>query len=285
MDWSIWIFCFATGRLPYDFVAGSPVMSNKGLVDIPMIVSLLKSTEGELVLVDTGFASGASMTGRNFENFVRSDELIGRHGFDPLDVRKLVLTHLHFDHAGNLAAFPNARIYVQKYEYESWVAVIEEFGGTGLSKDHWAFSSLNIDDLAAFDAAKDEGRVVFLDGDAEVAPGVVCRLARDTHTFGSQWLDIATAAGPHVLCGDIAYSFHNLERMWPPGYIQGNTWNMIRTFAEMKAAVGDDLTRIVPGHDIELFRRHPTATLEGSPFIELHLAAGETSRIGAPPAA
>jgi glyoxylase-like metal-dependent hydrolase (beta-lactamase superfamily II) len=279
MDWSIWVFCYATGRLPYDFVAGSPVMSNKGLVDIPMIVSMLKSTDGELVMVDTGFASGASMTGRNFQNFVRSDALVAGHGFDPAAVRKLVLTHLHFDHAGNVVSFPNARIYVQRYEYDAWKAVIEEYGAEGAGKDQWAFSSLSLDDFVAFDAARAEGRVVFLDGDAEVAPGIVCRLARDTHTFGSQWLDIATARGRYVLCGDIAYTFHNLERMWPPGYIQGNAWNMMRTFKEMKAAVDGDLSRLVPGHDIELFRRNPVSEKLGNPFIELHLAKGEASLV------
>lgn len=281
MDWSIWIYRFATGRLPYDFVAGSPVMSNQGLVEVPMIVSLLKSAEGELVLVDTGFASGASMTGRNFQNFVRSDELLAGHGVDPASVEKLVLTHLHFDHAGNLANFPNARIYLQRYEYESWKAVIEEYGAGGVTKDLWAFSSLNLDDFTALEAAREEGRVVFLDGDEEVAPGVTCRLARDTHTFGSQWIAVTTPDGPYVLCGDIAYTFHNLERMWPPGYIQGNTWNMMDTFKAMKAAVDGDLARIVPGHDIELFKRHPTGEKMGNEFIELHLAAGEPTRIAA----
>jgi glyoxylase-like metal-dependent hydrolase (beta-lactamase superfamily II) len=276
-DWSIWSFCYATGRLPHDFLSGSPVASNRGTVPVPMIVSLLKSSEDELVLVDTGFSAGASMTGRKFDDFVRSDDLLRRFDFDPAQIRKLVLTHMHFDHAGNLDAFPNARIYLQRYEYDAWKQVIAEFGGQPQSKDHWAFSSLSVDDFAALERAMAQGRVEFLEGDAEVAPGLTCRLARDTHTFGSQWLEIATPKGNYALAGDCCYTFQNVERMWPPGYTQGNTWNMVREFQKMKAVAGEDLARLVPGHDIELFTRHPSATWMGNPYIEVALAEGHAS--------
>ena len=277
IDWSIWSFSYATGRLPVDFLSGSPVSSNKGTVPVPMIVSLLKSREGELILVDTGFAAGESMTGRRFDDFVRSDELLRRFGTDPADIRKLVLTHMHFDHAGNLDAFPNARIFLQRYEYEAWKQVIAEFGGTPQSKDHWAFSSLNVPDFEALERAMAQGRVELLDGDSEVAPGVTCRLGRDTHTFGSQWLEVQTRVGPFALAGDCCYTFFNLERMWPPGYTQGNSWNMIREFQRMKQVAGPDLKRLVPGHDIELFTRHPSGKRDGSAFIEVALAEGHAS--------
>jgi N-acyl homoserine lactone hydrolase len=276
-DWSLWSFRYATGRLPVDFLSGSPVNSNTGTQPVPMIVSLLKSGDGELVLVDTGFAAGESMTGRRFDDFVRSDELLRRFGCDPADIRKLVLTHMHFDHAGNLDAFPNARIYLQRYEYEAWKEVIAEFGGTAQSKDHWAFSSLNVPDFAALERAMAQGRVELLEGDHEVAPGVLCRLARDTHTFGSQWLEIRTPRGSFALAGDCCYTFENVERMWPPGYTQGNAFNMIREFKKMKSVAGDDLKRLVPGHDIELFTRHPSGEREGVAFIEVTLAEGHAS--------
>lgn len=279
MDWSIWTFCYALGRLPLDFVRGTPVASNQGEVDVPMIFSLLQSDCGEMVLVDTGFGTGASMTGRNFRNFVRSDELLRRHGFNPQEIGKLVLTHLHFDHAGNIAAYPNARIYVQRYEYESWKRVIDEFGADGATKDKWAFSSLNVDDFAVLDAAARDGRVTFIDGDVEVSPGVTCRLAKDTHSFGIQWLEIATDNGPFVLGGDVCYTYFNVERMWPPGYLQGNAWNILREMRRIKAAVGGDLSRLVPGHDVEMLARLPHGAPNGSPLVELNRARGHASRI------
>lgn len=277
MDWSIWSFCFAKGRLPVDFLSGSPVASNRGTVEVPMIVSLLKGSDGAMVMVDTGFNSGASMTGRRFDDFVRSDDMLRRFDIDPLAIRHLVLTHLHFDHAGNIDGFPNARIYLQRYEYDCWKSVIAEFGNQPAIKSNWAFSSLNIEDFAPLERAIADGRVVFLEGDSEILPGVTCRLARDTHTFGSQWLEVATQRGAFALAGDCCYTFHNLERMWPPGYVQGNTWNMVREFARMKQVAGDDLARLVPGHDIELFSRYPSGERGGNPFIEISLAPGQAS--------
>jgi N-acyl homoserine lactone hydrolase len=278
-DWSIWTFCYAEGRLPIDFVRGTPVASNLGHVEVPMIFSLLQSTSGKRILVDTGFSSGVSMTGPGFKEFVRSDELLSRHGFDPAEIDTLVLTHLHFDHAGNIEAYPSARIYVQRYEYESWKQAIAEFGDLGTTKDKWPFSSLNPDNFVALDAAMAQGRVTLLDGDHELADGVTCRIAKDTHSFGIQWLEIATTKGAYALAGDVCYTYFNVERMWPPGYLQGNPWNIMREMKRIKAIVGDDLARMLPGHDLEIFTRHPSGRPHGTRVAELHLAAGHDSLI------
>ena len=280
VDWSIWTFCFAEGRLPLDFVRGTPVASNLGHIEVPMIFSLLQSTGGKRILVDTGFSDGLSMTGPGFKEFVRSDELLQRHGIASQAIDTLVLTHLHFDHAGNIDAFPNARIYVQRYEYESWKNAIVEFGGDGTTKDRWPFSSLNVDNFRSLDAAMAQGRLVLLEGDHELCDGVICRLAKDTHSFGIQWLEIATSRGAYALAGDICYTYYNVERMWPPGYLQGNAWNILREMKRIKQLLGDDLTRMLPGHDLEIFERHRTARPHGARVVELHLAPGETSLLG-----
>ena len=276
-DWSIWSFCYAVGNLPYDFLSGSPIHSNQGKVDTPMLITLLRSTDGETILIDTGFESAGSMTGAGFANFVRSDQLLGRFGFAPESIDKIVLTHMHFDHAGNFHNFPNARIYLQRYEYEAWKQVIGQHDTSKVSKADWAFSSLNLNDFDLLERAIDAGRVEFLEGDAEVAPGVTCRLAQDTHTFGSQWVEIASARGRYVVAGDCCYTFENVHRMWPPGYTQGNPWNMLREFQKMKSVAGEDLSRLVPGHDIELFTRYPSEERDGVRFAEVSLADSHAS--------
>jgi hypothetical protein len=105
-----------------------------------------------------------------------------------------------------------------------------------------------------------------------VCPGIKLHLAADTHTFGSQWIEVSTPAGPHVVAGDAVASYANLERMWPPGYHQGNCWNLLDTYRHLRSMVGEGhLDRIVPGHDMEVFRRTPSWT------AEVHLAAGQRS--------
>jgi N-acyl homoserine lactone hydrolase len=276
-DWSIWTFQFAEGRLPLDFVRGTPVASNQGTTAVPMIFSLLQSAAGERILVDTGFASAASMTGPGFKDFVRSDEILARHGVAAGEIDTLVLTHLHFDHAGNLDAFPNARIFVQRHEYESWKSVLARYGSGGVTKDRWVFSSLDENNFRALEAAIAQGRVTFLDGDHRLRDGVTCRLARDTHSFGIQWLEVETSAGPFALAGDVCYSYFCAERMWPPGYLQGNPWNMLAEIERIRAVAGDDLARMLPGHDMEIFARHRSATSHGVKTAELHLAPGHRS--------
>jgi glyoxylase-like metal-dependent hydrolase (beta-lactamase superfamily II) len=284
IDHSIWSFAYAQGRLPADFMGGCPVCSNQGMVDIPMVYSLVttgsEAARARTIAVDTGFKGGQSMTGRKFENIEMPDAVLGKVGCRPEDVDTVVLTHMHFDHAGNFDAFPKARFVVQRMEYERWQQVIASLPDLSVGKSSWMLSSLDIDVFKRFEKAIADGRVDFLDGDAEIAPGLWCRLAQDTHTFGSQWLEIATATGPYVIAGDCVYWYANVERMWPPGYVQGNTWNLMQAYERLRKVVGSEhLERIIPGHDGEIFTRHRSWTSGLNPVAEVHLAKGEKSRV------
>ena len=282
-DHSIWSYCYARGRIPTDMMGGCPVCSNQGMTDIPMLYSVIASApaaaERRLILVDCGFKSGNSMTGSRFQNIEMPETVLAKTGFRPEDVDTLVLTHLHFDHAGNFDAFPNARIYVQRREYERWQEVIAAIPDLSVGKEHWALSSMDVEVLQRFGAAVAAGRVTLLDGDSKIAPGVHCRLAADTHTFGSQWVEVETHSGPYVIAGDCVYWYANIERMWPPGYVQGNTWNLVATYDKLKTLVGaEQLERIVPGHDMRVFTRHRNWLTGLNPVAEVHLAKGEASR-------
>ena len=284
MDHSIWCFCYAKGRIPADFMGGCPICSNQGLVENPMLYSLILSAPAasrrRLLVVDTGFKKARSMTGASFEQVEMPDTILRKVGYRPEDVDTVILTHLHFDHAGNFDAFPNAQVYVQRVEYERWKEVIGRLPDREAGKQNWMLSSLDLEIFERFDRAVADGRVSFLEGDKELAPGITCRLAADTHTFGSQWVEVATQAGPHVIAGDCVYWYANIERMWPPGYLQGNPWNLLKTYDRLRGLVGaNHLERIVPGHDMEVFRRNRSWTAGLNPVAEIHLAAGEATRI------
>lgn len=284
-DHSIWSFCFSRGHVPADFFGGCPVCSNQGLVEVAMNYTLIATgpsmEQRRLVMVDTGFESGVSMTGRPFENLEMPRTTLAKAGFRPEDVDLVVLTHLHFDHAGNFRAFPKARIVCQRREYDFWKEAIAAIADPSPGKSLWALSSMDLEQFQLFEQAVTDGRVDFIDGDAEVSAGIHCRLAAESHTFGSQWVEVETAAGPHVIAGDCVYWYANLERMWPPGYTQGNPWNLMKTYERVRALVGEHrLQRVIPGHDMQIYSRHPSWTTGVHPVAEIHLAAGDTSRIG-----
>ncbi|MGP0089811.1 MAG: N-acyl homoserine lactonase family protein [Xanthobacteraceae bacterium] len=281
-DFSVWSFCYAKGQVPRDFIEGAPVGSNQGLLPIPMVYSVIATPPAarrrHVLLVDTGFASGRSMTGRTFADFETPDTILAKVELEPKDVQTILLTHLHFDHVGNIDAFPNASILIQRSEYEGWKRALMRVADQPRDKRNWILSSMNPDDLRAFDRAVADGRVTFIEGSHEPCPGLTLHLAADSHTFGSQWIEISTPAGPYVIAGDCVVSFANLERMWPPGYHQGNSWNLLDTYDRIKRLVGEDkLERIVPGHDMELFRRLPNWVAGQNPVAEVHLAAGQRS--------
>ncbi len=282
IDYSIWAFRYARSNMPRDFFGGTLVESNTGTVRNPMVYSaILGGADGgaaKPIVIDTGMKGDFSPSGKGYENVEDPATVLAKVGLAPDEIETVILTHLHFDHAGNLDRFPNATFHVQRAEYDGWKRVFEMPDGLGSDNARWPLSSINPADFEILDALIADGRVAFLDGDAVIAPGVTCRLARDTHTFGSQWVEIETSDGPYVVAGDCVYWYANIERMWPPAYVQGNTWNLIETYRRLRALLGDDIGRIVPGHDPELFERHPSWVAGHHPVAEIHLAAGETTR-------
>lgn len=90
---------------------------------------LLVETGGELVLVDTGFGthdvrdprgrlSGffLGLLAPDFREELTAVRQVQALGFDPLDVRHIVLTHLDFDHAGGISDFPHATVHLMGTE-------------------------------------------------------------------------------------------------------------------------------------------------------------------------
>ncbi len=281
-DYSIWAFAYTRSNMPRDFFGGTLLNSNKGMIRNPMIYSaVLGGAVGETprpIVIDTGMKGGWSPSGKEYEGVEHPETVLAKVGLAPADIETVILTHLHFDHAGNLDRYPNATFLVQRAEYDGWQKVFDLPGDLGSDTKGWPMSSINPNDFELLDALISDGRVQFLDGNAEVAPGIHCHLAGDTHTFGSQWVEVRTSDGPYVIAGDCVYWYVNVERMWPPAYVQGNCWNLIDAYRDIRGVLDDRVDRIVPGHDPEVFERHPSWTAGLNPVAELHLAAGDASR-------
>ena len=86
----------------------------------------LIDTGSEVILVDTGLPAGtpeevpdensAAFTGKDICTYM---EALADLGYKPEQVTKILLTHRHSDHSGELKSFPNAKVYVYKEELDA----------------------------------------------------------------------------------------------------------------------------------------------------------------------
>jgi glyoxylase-like metal-dependent hydrolase (beta-lactamase superfamily II) len=170
------------------------------------------------------------------------DQLRG-HGLTPADVDTVILTHLHYDHAGGVERLPAARFVVQRTELMAAAAPIGpaelEIGSRDMFFDRRDVAVL-VDDLW--------DRVQLLEGDRELFPGIHCVLYPDSHTPGSQCVYVETEDGVVGLVGDMVRKVElNVKKGVPPG--------LFYDLEQMRRAIEDIERRadfIYPAHDPEL---------------------------------
>jgi len=168
-------------------------------------------------------------------------------GIEPARIRWLVLSHLHFDHAGGVAAVPNARIVVQRPE---WAA-----GRDPQLQQRNAYDPRDYDlghDVLAVDGEHD----LFGDG------RVVC-LPTYGHTPGHQSLRIRLDRGEVVLAADACYLRRTLEALHLPSVVYDRE-AMLASLRRLRA-LREAGARIVFGHDPEDWASIPQAPAEFRP--------------------
>ncbi len=136
-----------------------------------IVYCLLVETSQGLVLIDTGFGSrdytNPTLKIRFFLHFMGVPKLqeetalaqVQNLGFQPGDVKHIIQTHLHIDHAGGLVDFPWAKVHVYKDEYLSIQDPkgIMEFAYVQTHWEHqpnWAVHELSGEDWFGFDAVR-----------------------------------------------------------------------------------------------------------------------------------
>src|SRR5919108_4499981 len=224
---------------------------NKGPAAIPFTYTLIKGG-GRNILFDCGYANQKWNAVFGITDYEDPKTVLGRVGVSPEQIDSVIIGHMHFDHFGNTEAFPKAKIHIQKSEMEGWVWAL------GLGEDlKWITAAVDPDDVIDAMKAAAEGRLVLVDGDQEIAPGIKLINANDTHTFGTQMAAVNTAKGTYCLTGDACYWYENAEKMVPLGYAQGNQVTQLLSLKKAKDIAGG-IDRLVPGHDAKVFEHNPS---------------------------
>jgi len=213
------------------------------------------------VLVDTGFdAALAEKRGRTLSRSIAAS--LAAMGTDAAAIQDVVITHLHYDHAGSIGAFPNARLHIQDREMAF---------ATGR---HMCTACIRVpfeaDHVVAMIRALYADRVQFHDGDGEVAPGVTVHRVGG-HSDGLQVVRVETARGPVVIASDALHFYAN-SRTGNPFPIIFDLGAMTQGWRIAKRLAGGDETRVIPGHDPEVRTRFPAVPGQDGEVVALHLA-------------
>jgi glyoxylase-like metal-dependent hydrolase (beta-lactamase superfamily II) len=209
------------GKVEWEIIAldtGSSVVEKSMLtysidfgikVRIPRVMWVLKGPT--TIVVDTSVGRDGKSTefiGEPVERTKSQDpgNALADAGVDPRDVSEVILTHLHWDHAGNCDMFPDARVLVQDAELRYAIAPGRFFHRAFLSpQSGWGTPPYLVP------------RLETVDGEVEVAPGLRV-VPTPGHTPGSQAVVVSTALGTFCIAGDTVSLYDNIERDVPSGF-------------------------------------------------------------------
>ena len=128
-------------------------------------------------------------------------------GVRPGDVNHIIVSHLHYDHIGNLAAFPAATLIVARPELEFW-------SGSG-PQDAGCDALAEPDEITFLQGAVRQGRAKLIDGDAGgILPGIDLRLVGG-HTPGQLVISVRAGASRVVLTSEAVHFYEEMQRDRP----------------------------------------------------------------------
>lgn len=197
-------------------------------ITIPLLAWLLFDGE-HYRLVDTG---GTPADGVHYMPYTQApgctlEEQLSGHGVSPQEIDTVILTHLHWDHAGNNGLFPHAAFYVQKRELE------------------YAANPLKIQRGAYNYPLIAQTQYKLIDGAQELMDGISV-IPTPGHSPGSQSVLVDTARGTYIIAGDLICLYDCMER--DPMIINGLHTDLFEYYDSLERVAQTGFP-VLPGHE------------------------------------
>ena len=207
---------------------------------------VLIQDKGFTALIDTGY--GNKLSEKQQEIFGAEPghpliESLRDVGVEAEDVDMVILSHLHFDHAGGATSlddsgelvltFPEAEYVAQRGEWEIATAELPELRGAYPLDNLWPIS--------------DSDQLRLIDGDCEIAPGIRS-IVTPGHTQWHQSLVIESQDEAALYLGDLCPTWHHLPTLWCMAY-DTNLLETRRTKAKILAQMAGEQWLGLSDHD------------------------------------
>jgi glyoxylase-like metal-dependent hydrolase (beta-lactamase superfamily II) len=219
-------------------------------------------------VIDTGF--DAPMAARRQRTLLNPiGEGLKAIGIEPGAVENVIVSHLHYDHAGNYDLFPRARYHLQDVE-------MSYATGRHMCHAHMRVP-FEADDVVAMVRKVFAGRVTFHDGDDEIAPGITVHRIGG-HSKGLQCVRVKTRRGHVVIASDASHLYAHVEqeRVFPITFDVGA---VLEGYERIKK-LASSMAHIVPGHDPLVIERYPPARPELEDWVVRLDAEPQTEKRG-----
>jgi len=218
------MYVFSSGAL----TIGKGVLQNFATMDppiqIPVGFYVIKHPKGN-VLFDTGnndkliedknwWPAGLQGLKPAMTPDVAIDVQLKKIGLTPDDIKYVVCSHLHLDHGGNVAKFPNSTIVVQKSEIQNAFWPEPGTGGPYIIGDVLPLRAPNSNYPNAV-------KMIQLDGDLDLfGDGSIIIKRWVAHTPGSQMMTVKLKnTGLAILTGDNVYFRENVDKSIAPNLV------------------------------------------------------------------
>ena len=236
------------------FLFGQPEEETGGLD----YYSWVLTSKDRAIVVDTGAAEHkVKALGRNW--LAPPTDALKKLGVDPAHVEDVILSHAHWDHVGDLGAYPKAQFAMNDLEMAS-------ITGPDMTYDVLR-EPYHGDEAQQIAGLVYENRLTFIQGDGQFAPGVDYTLIGG-HSAGQIALTVETERGPVVLATDAIHFWQEVEKE-RAFLIFHDLRKMLDGYRTLNRMVDGDMGRLLPGHDPLVKERYPVVEAhdDGSPFI------------------